>query len=140
MSWAAAAAGMQVAGGLASFFGSKSAAKQAERLTRSQLWAHDADTVYNRGVLEREQAMERGMALAQWGASNLKMVGTAKTQLTAVDQQLSAEMRNFEDMALAQRRSIRYGGKAQASSIRNQGIASLLGAGGSAAGYMSTVD
>lgn len=135
MALAAVAAGLSVASGVAGFFGSKSAADKAKSLTRQQLWAKDQDTIYNRRVLQEEQERFMGEMRASWGASNLLYSGTTRNYFSAVEAQLNREMQAFEDQALAERKAIRYGGKATASGIRNQGISSLLGSAGQAVSY-----
>lgn len=137
MSWAAVGAGLSIASGIGSFFGSKDAAKAQERLMEAQLSVFDADAAFNKKQMFLEKQLRLGESKAAIGAANILFTGSAKgfhSELTRVLDEEIAHQRASDDL---QRKVIKLGGQAQIDATKQAGISSLLGAATSAVGFMA---
>ena len=128
-------AGLSVASGIGSFFGSKKAAKQQERLLEAQLSVFDVDAKYNKEQMFLEKELRLGESKAAIGASNILFSGSAKgfhSELQNVLNKEIAHQRMSDDL---QRKVIKLGGEAQVKATKQAGISSLLGAATSAVSF-----
>lgn len=125
--FAAITAGMQVAGGVMSFMGSKSAAEDAKELADEQARLNDLQSAFDLKRMGQARGRELGYAKAATYASNTLNQGSAAQFQREMREQWNQDMGWERTKTRMESALIRKGGRQQADSIRRQGMTDLIG-------------